>query len=112
MSGEHYSLCQKGAQVFPNKYNATALSGDDKLPSSPSAASRPFHWLLLTVHCLTKARDIHDLHIKGKSSLRGFKPVPLNKRISLVQNTSDLPLPLTPSCSLHGAVPFMELSLG
>lgn len=104
MSGEHHSLCHKGVQVFPNKYNAVALPGDNKLPSSPSAASRPFCWLPFTVHCLTKARGIHELHIKGRSSLCGSKLVPLNKRVSLVQSTSDFPLSLTLSWSLHGAV--------
>lgn len=84
MSGEHYSLCHKDVQVFPNKYNAIALPGDDKLPSCLSAASRPFRWLPLAVHCLTNARDIHDLHIKGWSSLCGSKLAPLNQRISLV----------------------------
>lgn len=89
MSGECYSLHHKNVQVFPSK-------GDNKFPSAPSGASRPFCWFSLTVHCLIKAKGIHDLYLRDRSSLYGFKLVPLSKR--------DLPLSLTLSCSLHGAV--------
>lgn len=54
MSGEHHSLCHKGVQVFPNKYNAIALPGDNKLASSPSAASQ-LHSVLFIV-CLLHVR--------------------------------------------------------
>lgn len=88
MSGEHYSLCRKNVQVFPSKDNG----------KFPSGASRPFCWLPLTVHCLTQATGIHELHVRDRSSLYGSKLAPLSKR--------DLPLSLT----LHGAVSRVTLS--
>lgn len=89
MSGECYGLHHTNAQVFPSR-------GDNKFPSAPSGASRPFCWFSLTLHCLIKAKGIHDLYLRDRSCLYGFKLVPLSKR--------DLPLSLTLSCSLHGAV--------